>query len=68
MTEPRCPRCNGTLMKREEKLYWCAECNMLTDAIDEGEVGYGDPSRFASRKEEYEKRQRERRQQRRWRR
>lgn len=60
MTEPRCPRCNGKLMKSEEKLYWCAYCNMLTDGEDDGTVGYGRADRHAERKEEFEQRQKER--------
>lgn len=65
MSDPFCPMCNGNnLTKLEDKLFRCNNCNMLTDGIDDGDVGYKPPSRNASKKEEYEKRKadRERRQ------
>lgn len=58
--------CKGTdLVKLEDHppLYRCRKCNMLTDAINDGDLGKRtSPERYAENKEEYQNRQRERRQ------
>jgi hypothetical protein len=56
-----CPRCGRQCTRMEDRLYRCETCKMLTDGIDDGDVGYGRQDRYAERKEEYllRKKQRE---------
>lgn len=56
--KPRCPRCKIKLGKpMEHKLYFCPNCKMLTDAIDDGDVGYRRPETNAASKEGFEQRE-----------
>ena len=60
-TDTKCPACNRKLTPRNDGLFWCGHCSMLTDGIYDGTVGYGNQEHHASRKEEYELRQKKRR-------
>ncbi len=56
----RCPKCSRPVQQIEHRLYRCDWCKMLTDCDPDGEVGYGNPERYAERKEEFQIRQIER--------
>ena len=60
----QCPKCGSKVQQIETgpNLYRCNECKMLTDCEDDGVVGYGNPTRFASRDEEFQQRQKQRQQ------
>lgn len=60
MTAVKCPRCGRPTTQLEAKLWRCDRCRVLTDGIDDGDIGYGRQDRYAERKEEYEERQRRR--------
>lgn len=58
--QPRCPRCRQLVDSMGDRLYWCAQCKMMTDCEDDGDIGYMPQDRYAERKEAYEIRQRNR--------
>ncbi len=52
--EPRCPRCRSSRMRKlGEKHYFCVECRAESDGIDDGDVGYGRPSKRLERQERH---------------
>ncbi len=59
---PCCPKCKGTnMVKLEDRLFRCRVCNMLTDGVDDGDIGKRtSPDRYAENKEEFQNRQRNR--------
>ena len=61
----RCPKCGGPVTQLEHKLFRCDACKMLTDCVDDGDIGYKSPQRYAESKEGFENRQRARQQRRR---
>jgi len=56
----KCPKYGRPCTQIEDKLFRCDSCKMLTDGIDDGDVGYGRQDRHAERKEEYQIRQKNR--------
>ncbi len=56
----KCPRCGRSGYRMEDKLYQCLACKILFDGEDDGDVGYGPPSRRIEREERQQKQSRER--------
>jgi ribosomal protein L37AE/L43A len=64
MSKPACPGCASTSVEQHDgDFYFCVKCQNLFDA-NPGEGGdyYTDPTKRLEKQEEYEERQRQRRQ------
>ena len=49
---PKCPKCGKRNVRPSGDRNWfCGECRMEFDPTDDGEVGYGSPSRRLEREE-----------------
>jgi ribosomal protein L37AE/L43A len=55
---PPCPRCQTAkrVYPHGERNFQCDKCGAIFDGQDDGTVGYGDPARFAERKERHQQR------------
>ena len=57
----QCPKCgHNTNTPHGHRDYFCFGCKMAFASEDDGTIGYGNPERFAARKEEYMARQQRR--------
>jgi tRNA(Ile2) C34 agmatinyltransferase TiaS len=52
-TIPPCPKCgsNKHAYPDGERNFWCTSCKVCYDGIDDGEIGYGRPSKRMEREE-----------------
>ena len=55
---PKCPWCKTAAQVYEhgDREFWCRRCNRIFDGIDDGDVGYGGPSRRMEREERRQQR------------
>ncbi len=57
MKDPKCPRCGkktATPSAENNHAFYCHHCKQAFEAIDDGTIGKGDPSRIAERREQRE--------------
>jgi hypothetical protein len=61
---PKCVRCGSQKHVHSEgsnpHQFYCGRCKISFEDVDDGEVGYGNPERFATRNERHESNQRDR--------
>ena len=63
LTEAKCPKCGRKTATPwgDGDDFYCHRCKMAFSPIDDGEVGYGPPSRRVERKEQRQKPKQKRR-------
>lgn len=56
--DTRCIQCwrMHAVVRRADGHCFCEHCRITFDPVDDGDVTYGDPARYAERKEEYQRR------------